>query len=115
MHRVSWCMRNSLRLSVGTLVLVASAACSRAPDQTMPDDLKADLARVGGGSDVQLAGAAAPKLEFVSASERTNSPAPAPKAPNIAKAPSTAKGTRAPAKSVHHDTPAPAAAKVNAE
>ena len=108
-------MRNILRLSIGTLALVSLAACSRSSEQpALPDDLKQDLAKVGGG-DVQLAGMASPRLDVVSAGERTLSPAPAPKAPTIARAPSAFKGTRAPVKSVKHETPAPAQPAVRAE
>ncbi len=80
----------------------------------MTADLKADLDKVGGASDVQLAGASQHRLEFESAVERTDSPSPAPKAPNKTKAPSAVHGTAAPAPSVHHETPAPAQAKVDA-
>ena len=81
----------------------------------MSDDLKADLARVGGNGDVQLASASQPKLEFVSATERSESPTPAPKAKSVSKAPSNNVGTRAPVKSVKHETPAPAQPSVQAE
>jgi hypothetical protein len=75
----------------------------------MADDLKQDLARVGGG-DVQLAGIPSPKVDVVSAGERTLSPTPAPKAPTVSRAPSAFRGTHAPAKSVKHETAAPAVA-----
>ena len=99
-------MRNSSRLSIGTLAFALLAACSSSPEKPqIPDDLKQDLAKVGGG-DVQLAGGALPKVEFVSASERTEAPAPAPKAKAVSKAPSANRGTRAAVKSVHQDAPA---------
>jgi hypothetical protein len=103
-------MRNPLRLSFGTLLLAISAACSRSADQqALSADLKADLAAVGGGSDVQLAGMTQPaKLEFVSAAERGESMTPSPKAKAVSKAPSNNRGMRAPVKSVRHETPAPA-------
>jgi hypothetical protein len=109
-------MRNSLRLSIGTFALAALAACSHSAEQpALSDDLKQDLAKAGGG-DVQLAGAAmTPKVEFVSASERTKSPAPSPKAPSVSRAPSASRGTKAVVKSVKHDTPAPAEPSIRAE
>ncbi len=103
-------MRNTLRLTISALALVSVAACSRSSDQpALPDDLKKDLASVGGG-DVQLAGAAAPRVDVVSAGERTLSPTPAPKSPTVSRAPSAYRGTRTPVKSVKHTTPAPAQA-----
>jgi hypothetical protein len=103
-------MRNTLRLTIGALALVSVAACSRSSDQpALPDDLKKDLASVGGG-DVQLAGATTPRVDVVSAGERTLSPTPAPKSPTVSRAPSAFRGTRAPVKSVKHTTPAPAQA-----
>ncbi|MEP6990642.1 MAG: hypothetical protein ABJA80_06900 [bacterium] len=100
-------MRNILRLSISTLALAAVAACSHSSDQAaLPDDLKQDLARVGGG-DVQLAGMSSPRLDVVSAGERTQSPTPAPKAPEKSRAPSAFHGTRAAVKSIKHETPAP--------
>lgn len=108
-------MRNYVRLSIGTLALVSLAACSRSAEQpAMADDLQADLAKVGGG-DVQLAGMTSPRMDVVSASERTLSPVPAPKARTVARAPSAFKGTRAPVKSVKHEAPAPAEPTVRAE
>jgi hypothetical protein len=79
----------------------------------MPDDLKADLAKVG--SDVQLASGNSRKLDVVSAVERGESSKPSPKAPTVSKAPSTARGTKAPAKSVRHEMPAPAEPVVEAQ
>lgn len=108
-------MQNTLRLTISSLALVTIAACSRSADQpALPDDLKKDLASVGGG-DVQLAGMATPRLDIVSAGERTKSPTPAPKSPTVSRAPSAFHGTRAPVKSVKHDTPAPAQASAKAE
>lgn len=98
-------MRNALRLSIGTLALAFLAACSNASEQPLPDDLKQDLARLGGG-DVQLAGAALPKLEFVSSSERIDSPAPSPKAKTVSRAPSAKRGTSAAVKSARRESPA---------
>ena len=103
-------MRNSVRLSFGTFALVALAACSHSSDQpALSDDLKQDLAKAGGG-DVQLVGATTPKLEVVSASERTKSPTPAPRAPAVSRAPSASRGTSAVVKSAHQETPAAAQA-----
>ena len=108
-------MRNILRLSISTLALVTLAACSRSSEQpALSDDLKQDLAKVGGG-DVQLAGASSPRLDVVSAGERTQSPTPTPKAPAVSRAPSAFHGTLAPVKSVKHDTPAPAQPATRAE
>ncbi len=82
----------------------------------MSDDLKADLAKVGGSSsEVQLAGNTQPKLEFVSAAERGESSTPSPKAKAVSKAPSANRGVRAAVKSVQHDTPAPAEVSEKAE
>ncbi|HEY5440883.1 MAG TPA: hypothetical protein VIJ90_06335 [Gemmatimonadaceae bacterium] len=108
-------MRNILRLSISTLALVTLAACSRSSEQpALSDDLKQDLAKVDGG-DVQLAGASSPRLDVVSAGERTQSPTPTPKAPAVSRAPSAFHGTHAPVKSVKHDTPAPAQPATRAE
>lgn len=109
-------MRNPLRLSIGTFALAALAACSHSAEQpALSDDLKQDLAKAGGG-DVQLAGVAqTSKVEFVSATERSNSPTPSPKAPTVSRAPSASRGTKAVVKSVKHDAPAPAEPTVRAE
>ncbi len=108
-------MRNSLRLSFGTFALAALAACSHSAEEpALSDDLKLDLAKAGGG-DVQLAGGAMPKLEFVTATERSKSATPSPKAPTLSRAPSTARGTKAVATRVKHETPAPAEPTVRAE
>ena len=72
-------MRNHIRSTSVMLALATLAACSPSSESpTLSDDLKADLATVGGG-DVQLAGMATPKLEFVTASERVDTPTPAPR------------------------------------
>ena len=108
-------MRNSLRLSIGTFALAALAACSHSAEQpALSDDLKNDLAKAGGG-DVQLAGAGMPKLEFVTAMERSKSPTPSPKAPTVSRAPSASRGTKAVVKSVKRDVPAVAEPTVRAE
>jgi hypothetical protein len=108
-------MRNIPRLSISTLALVALAACSHSAEQpALPDDLKQDLAKVGGG-DVQLAGGSSTRLDVVSTGERTQSPTPAPKAPAVSRAPSAHKGAHAPVMSVRHDTPAPAEPAVQAQ
>jgi hypothetical protein len=98
------------------LALVIAAACSRSADKpAISDDLKADLDRVGGSSDMQLAGANGRKVDVVSASERINSPAPAPHAPTVAKAPAAMHGTVAPIRSAKPVTPAPAESKADAQ
>jgi hypothetical protein len=100
-----------MRLSIGAAALAALgalAACSGKPAQpALSDDLKQDLARVG-GSDVQLAGTSNGRVDVVSAAERTNGAVAAPKAPSVSRAPSTARGTRAPVRSARHETPAAA-------
>ena len=108
-------MRNSLRLSIGTLAMAALAACSHSSEQpALSDDLKQDLAKAG-GSDMQLAGAGMPKLDVVSASERTKSPSPEPRAPAITRAPSATRGTKAVVKNVRHEAPAAAQPTTRAE
>ncbi len=108
-------MRNILRLSISTLALAAVAACSHSSDQpALSDDLKQDLAKVGGG-DVQLAGMSTPRLDVVSAGERTQSPTPAPKAPEKSRAPSAFHGTRTAVKSVKHETPGPVQQTIKSE
>ena len=111
-------MRNSLRYSRVLLALaIAATACSRSSGSAeMSDDLKQDLAKVG-GSDMQLAGAPSTKLDVVSASERTNSPTPAPKAPHVAKAAVATRGIAAPAPRPKAEEPAaaPAPAKVETQ
>ena len=100
-------MRNHTRLSLGMLALVSAAACSRsAGAPAMTDDLKKDLATVGGG-DVQLAGAPTKRLDVVSAGERTEAPAARPKAPEVARIASVRRGAAAPVSSPRRETPAP--------
>jgi hypothetical protein len=97
------------------LALVALAACSRSADQpVLSDDLKQDLAKVGGG-DVQLTGVSTPKLDIVSASERTKSPTPAPKSPTVSRAPSASRGRTAVIQSTHQEAPAAAPALARAD
>ena len=104
-----------MRLSIVALALASVAACSRSSEQpVLTDDLKQDLAKVGGG-DVQLAGAAAPRLDVVSSTERLQGAQPTPKAPAVSRAPSVARGHRAVVRSVRHDTPAPAQAAARSE
>jgi hypothetical protein len=99
---------------MGIAALATLAACSKSPDTALSDDLKRDLATVGGG-DVQLASMSTPKLDIVSASERSESPMPTPKAKAVSKAPSASRGTKAVVKSVRRETPAPAQPSVQAE
>jgi outer membrane biosynthesis protein TonB len=101
-------MRNSIRLSLGALVLAAAAACSKSSEQpTVSSDLEQDLAKAG-GANVQLAGSSANRIDIVSASERTESPTPAPKAPTVSRAPSANRGTKAVVRSARRETPAAA-------
>lgn len=101
-------MRNSLRLSIGAVLVAAAAACSGSPDHpTVSSDLEQDLAKAG-GSNVQLAANPGNRLDVVSASERVESPTPAPKAKTVSRAPSVNKGTRAVAPSPKRETPAAA-------
>ena len=107
-------MTNFLRLSVGA-VLVAAAACSGSPDKaTVSSDLEQDLAKAG-GSNVQLAGNSANRVEVVSASEQVESPAPAPKAKTASRAPSVNRGTRAVTPSPRRQAPAAAQPAPQAE
>ena len=108
-------MPNSMRLSFGALVLAAAAACSNSSEQpTVSADLEQDLARAG-GANVQLAGNSANRIDVVSASERVESPAPAPKAKTVTRAPSATRGTKAPTPKVRRETPAPVEAPREAE
>jgi hypothetical protein len=107
-------MRESLRLTVGMLAVALAAACSKPAQPTMSDDLKQDLARVGGG-EVQLAGATAPRLDVVSAVERNERNTPTPKAPSVTRVASANRGTRAVVKSARHVSPAPARPAPRAE
>jgi hypothetical protein len=98
-------MRHSLRLTFGAAALAAIAACSHSSEQpTISDDLKQDLAGAG-ASDVQLAGAPAGRVDVVSAAERFNGAAPAPKAPSVSHTASTSRGSKAPVRSVRHEAP----------
>jgi hypothetical protein len=101
-------MRNPLRLSISTLALVTLAACSRSSEQpALPDDLKQDLAKVG-GNDVQLVGGSSARLDVVSAGERTQGPTPTPRAPALSRTPSAFHGKHASVEGVKNETPAPA-------
>jgi hypothetical protein len=107
-------MRNSIRLSLGA-VLVAAVACSGSSDEaTVSADLEQDLAKAG-GANVQLAGNSGNRIDIVSASERVESPTPAPKAKTVARAPSVKRGTRAAAPSPRRQTPVAAQPAPNAE
>jgi hypothetical protein len=100
-------MRHPIRLTIATVALLASAACSRSSEQpSLSDDLKQDLARAG-GTDVALAGSANGRIDVVSAAERTNGAVAAPKAPTVAKAPSAVRGRTAVVKSAKKVAPAP--------
>jgi len=108
-------MRNPLRLSIGAVLVVAAAACSGSPDHPpVSSDLEQDLAKAG-GTNVQLAGNPGNRLEVVSASERVESPTPAPKAKTVSRAPSVNRGTRAVAPSPRRETPAAAQPAPKAE
>ena len=99
-------MRNSIRLSIGAVLVAAAAACSGSPDHpTVSSDLEQDLAKAG-GTNVQLAGNTADRIEVVSASERVESPTPAPKAKTVSRAPSVKRSTRAVAPGPKRETPA---------
>ena len=74
----------------------------------MSTDLEQDLAKAG-GANVQLAGSSANRVDIVSASERTESPTPAPNAKTVSRAPSAVRGTKAVVKSPRRATPAIAA------
>jgi hypothetical protein len=84
---------------------MALAACSRSSEPVLSEDLKRDLAKAG-GSDVQLAGSSANRLDVVSAAERTHGAVAAPKSPTVARAPSAAHGSRAAVRSARPVTPA---------
>lgn len=100
-------MRPIVRLAIGTAVLLG--ACSHADAPSVPDDLKQDLARVGGG-DVQLAGSSGRRVDVVSAAERSERDLPAPKGHAVTKVASAHRGYRAAVPSARHATPAPARA-----
>jgi hypothetical protein len=108
-------MRNSIRLSLGAVLVAAAAACSGSSDKaTVSADLEQDLAKAG-GANVLLAGNSGNRIEVVSASERVESPTPAPKAKTVARTPSAKRGTRAVAPSPRRQTPAAAQPAPNAE
>jgi hypothetical protein len=108
-------MRNSHRLSLCALLMSAAAACSGSTEAaTVSSDLEQDLAKAG-GANVQLAGSSGNRIDVVSASERIESPAPAPKAKTVAKAPSVKRGTRAVAPSPRRESPAAAQPAPRAE
>ncbi len=101
-------MRNPLRLTIASVALLVSAACSRTSEQpALSDDLKQDLARAGGG-DVQLAGTSNGRLDIVSAAERTDGAVAAPKSRTVSRAPSAVRGRTAVVKSARRVTPAAA-------
>ena len=108
-------MRNSHRLSLGALLVAAAVACSGSPEAaTVSSDLEQDLAKAG-GANVLLAGNSGNRIDVVSASERVESPTPAPKAKTVAKAPSVKRGTRAVAPSPRRQAPAAAQPARDAE
>jgi len=101
-------MTNSFRLTLVTVAFAALAGCSRtAEPPALSDDLKADLAQAGAG-DVQLAGAAGPRVEVVSAAERVDGAVAAPKAPAKARTTSATRGTSATTRSPRQESPAAA-------
>jgi hypothetical protein len=109
-------MRHSIRLTIAAAFLAAVGACSGPSEQpSLTDDLKQDLAKAGGGSDVMLAGSSTPRLEVVSAAERINGAVAAPKAPTVSKAPSAVHGRTAAVKSARRETPAAAQPSPRAE
>jgi hypothetical protein len=108
-------MRNLIRFSIGALAIAAAGACAAPSAQpALSDDLKADLAKVGGG-DVQLAGAPSPRLDVVSATERTDRNVPTPHAPAVSRVASANRGTRAVVHNARHVDPAPASVATAAE
>ena len=108
-------MKNSLRLSLGAVLVAAAAACSGSPDKAVvSSDLEQDLAKAG-GANVELAGNSGNRVEVVSASERVESPVPAPKAKTVSKAPSVNRGSRAITPSPRREAPAAAQPAPKAE
>lgn len=93
-----------MRKTALIFLCAVGAACSK-DSPTISDDLKQDLARVGGG-DVLLAGSSMPKLEIVSSAERVESAAPSRKTGSGAKALSTSRGARAAIPTVRREAPA---------
>ena len=101
-------MRNPLRLTIASVALLVSAACSRTSEQpALSDDLKQDLAKAG-GTDVALAGSSNGRIDVVSAVERTDGAAAAPKSPTVSRAPSAVRGKTAVVKSAKRAAPAAA-------
>ena len=106
---------SALRLPAAAALLAVLAACSNHSAQpALSDDLKQDLAKVG-GSDVQLAGAASPRLDVISATERGISNVPTPKAHTVARVASTRRGHAAVVRSARHVSPVMAASPAAAE
>ena len=99
---------------MGMVAFAAVAACSNSSQAPLSEDLKHDLATVGGG-DVQLASINTPKLDIVSAGERSVSPNPSPRAPTVSRAPSAQRGRKAVVQSARREAPAPARPRVEAE
>jgi hypothetical protein len=101
-------MTHSFRLTIVATAFVALAGCSRPSEQpALSDDLKQDLAKAG-AADVQLAGAAGPRLEVVSAAERTDGAVAAPRAPTTSRTASPSRGTAGTTRSPRKATPAAA-------
>jgi hypothetical protein len=114
--RVYQVMRNAFRLSIASVALLVSAACSRSSEQpALSDDLKQDLAKAGGGTDVQLAGSSNGRVDVVSVAERTNGAVAAPKSPTVSRAPSAVRGKTAVVKSAKKVAPAAAEPAPRAE
>jgi len=108
-------MKNSLRLSLGAVLVAAAAACSGSPDKAVvSSDLEQDLAKAG-GTNVELAGNSGNRVEVVSASERVESPVPAPKSKTVSRAPSVNRGNRAITPSPRRESPAAAQPAPKAE
>jgi len=102
-------MTNSFRLTLAAVAFAALAGCSRTPEPpALSDDLKQDLARAG-AADVQLAGAAGPRVEVVSAAERVDGAVAAPKSPTKSRTPSATRGTSEATRSPRQETPVAAA------
>ncbi len=98
-------MRHSLRPLLGAVLIATAAACSGSPDQpAVSSDLEQDLAKAG-GAGVELAGSSANRIDVVSAEERVESPAPAPKARTVTRTPSVNRGARAAAPSPRREAP----------
>jgi hypothetical protein len=108
-------MTYSIRLTIASVALLVSAACSRTSEQpALSDDLKQDLAKAG-GADVQLAGTSNGRVDVVSAAERTNGAVAAPKSPTVSRAPSAVRGRTAVVKSARRVSPAAAQPSPRAE